>query len=65
MVTTVKDGLSYTSQHHAPRSVDTEASQEGAVRRDRKGGQRDAQDVGWRNGRRRDNGGERLSPVCA
>ena len=40
-----------------PRGAGTEASREGAVRRDRRGGRRDARDAG----RRRDGGGERLT----
>ena len=42
-----------------PRGADTEASQEGAVRRDRKGGRRDARDAG----RRRDGGGGAPAPT--
>ena len=43
-----------------PRGAGTEASQEGAVRRDQEGGRRDARDAGRQDGRCRDSGGERL-----
>ena len=54
-----------------PRGAGTEASQEGAVRRDRRGGRRDAWDAGRPDGWRRDGGGcvprprARLPPGCA
>ena len=40
-----------------PRGAGTEASQEGAVRRDRRRGRRDARDADWPDGWRRDGGG--------